>query len=92
MDDKQALRMARLYDLRSAIAALFTLFGIIVTLTGVFAQPADLEKSQNVNLSLWTGLGMLGLAAVFWIWLFAVPPEIPKGHQASDFEDPLTSD
>lgn len=92
MDDKQALRMARVYDLRSAIAALFTIFGVIVAVTGLFSDPVDLAKAQNVNLSLWTGLGMLLLAAVFWIWLFAVPPDIPAGHEASDFEDPLTSD
>lgn len=30
-------------------------------------------------MSLWTGLGMLVLAACFWIWLFRVPPEVPQG-------------
>lgn len=91
-NDKEALRRARLYDLRSAIAALFTVFGVLVAITGLFASEEDLAKAEGVNLSLWTGLGMLALAAVFWIWLFVVPPDIPTGHEASDFETPSTSD
>lgn len=90
--NKQALRTARLYDLRSAIAALFTIFGILVSATGLFASDEDLTKSEGVNLSLWTGLGMLALAAVFWLWMFMVPPDIPTGHEASEFEPPSTSD
>lgn len=80
------IRRARLYDLRSAIAALFTAFGVIVTLTGLFSDEADLVKSQGINVSLWTGLGMLLLAGCFWIWLFVVPPDVPTGHSATDFE------
>lgn len=82
------VRRACLYDLRSAIAALFTVFGVIVTVTGVFADDADLAKSEGLNVSLWTGLGMLVLAGCFWIWLFRVPPEVPTGHSAADFEPP----
>lgn len=50
------IRRARLYDVRFAIAALFTAFDGIVTLTGVFSDEADLAKSQGINVSLWTGL------------------------------------
>jgi drug/metabolite transporter (DMT)-like permease len=74
-------RGARFFDLRFAIASLFTMFGVIVTLTGVFASAEDLAKSDGVNLSLWTGIGMLVLACCFWVWLFAVPPEVPAGHE-----------
>lgn len=92
MSDPKALRRARIYDLRSAIAALFTVFGLIVTVTGLFADPVDLAKAQGINASLWTGVGMLMLAAVFWAWLFLVPPDVPTGHDASDFDPPSTSD
>jgi hypothetical protein len=88
MTPRHELRRARLYDLRSAIAALFTAFGVIVSLTGVFADDADLVKSEGINVSLWTGVGMLVLAGCFWIWLFVVPPDVPTGHSAADFEAP----
>lgn len=83
-------RAARFFDLRFAIASLFTLFGVIVTATGVFASAEDLAKSDGVNLSLWTGLGMLVLAGCFWIWLFAVPADIPSGHEdgSDTFDQP----
>ena len=58
------IRRARLYDLRSAIAALFTAFGVIVTLTGLFSDEADLAKSQGINVSLWTGLDWTGAGRV----------------------------
>ncbi len=76
----QPPRGARFFDLRFAIASLFALFGVIVTITGIFASPEDLAKSDGVNLSLWTGIGMLVLSGFFWIWLFTVPPEVPTGH------------
>ena len=57
------IRRARLYDVRFAIAALFTAFDGIVTLTGVFSDEADLAKSQGINVSLWTGLDWTGHAA-----------------------------
>lgn len=74
----------RIFDLRAAIAALFTLFGLIVTVTGLTADDADLAKTQGINLSLWTGIAMLALSAVFWIWLFRAPVEVPQGHEAQD--------
>lgn len=77
----QTPRGARFFDLRFAIASLFSLFGVIVTVTGFFASDEDLAKSNGINLSLWTGIGMLVLAAVFWVWLFVAPAEVPTGHE-----------
>lgn len=79
---------ARFFDLRFAIATLFTLFGVIVTATGFFASDEELAKSQGVNLSLWTGLGMLVLAVVFWVWLLVAPVDVPTGHETGP-EPPL---
>jgi hypothetical protein len=77
-------RPSRFFDLRFAIASLFTLFGIIVTATGLAASEEDLVKAEGVNLSLWTGIGMLVLAGVFWIWLLVAPLEVPTGHEELD--------
>lgn len=74
----------RIFDLRAAIAALFTLFGVIVTITGLTVDETDLAKTQGINLSLWTGLAMLVLSGVFWIWLFRAPVEVPTGHETQN--------
>lgn len=81
--DRQTRLMirARLLDLRSYIAALFAIFGVIVTLSGIFATPAEIAKAQGINISLWTGLAMLLLSAGFTVWLFRAPPEVPQPHE-----------
>jgi cell division protein FtsW (lipid II flippase) len=81
-------RHSRFFDLRFAIASLFSLFGVIVTITGLVASDEDLAKSEGVNLSLWTGIGMLVLAGAFWIWLLLAPLEVPTGHEEGDQTSP----
>jgi len=72
--DRRALRQARLLDLRSYLAGLFLIFGVVVTLAGLTATPAQLVKSSGMNLSLWTGLALILLGLVFLVWLVRVPP------------------
>ncbi|MBA2806772.1 hypothetical protein E0500_004715 [Streptomyces sp. KM273126] len=60
---------ARLFDVRRIIGGLFSLYGVIVTLAGLTASEADLDKAEGVNINLWTGLGMLALGLFFLGWL-----------------------
>jgi hypothetical protein len=72
----------KLFDIRLIIGALFTVYGLIVTVAGITASDADLAKAQGVNINLWTGLGMLALGAFFLLWLIlrpVVPP--PPGER-----------
>ena len=64
-------------DLRSWAAAMFGVFGLMLTVYGAcFVTEADLAKAAGINLDLWTGLGMLAVAAGFLAWLMARPPEV----------------
>lgn len=76
--DRRARRQARLLDLRSYLAGLFLIFGVVVTVAGLTATPAQLVKSSGMNLSLWTGLALLLLGAVFLVWLLRAPPLIDE--------------
>ncbi|MFF9776193.1 hypothetical protein ACF1HJ_21340 [Streptomyces sp. NPDC013978] len=78
---------ARLFDIRRIIGGLFVLYGVIVTLAGLTASDADIDKAEGVNINLWTGLGMLGLGVFFlgWLWLRPVAP--PVDRQRSREED-----
>jgi hypothetical protein len=60
---------ARLYDIRRIIGGLFVLYGVIVTIAGLTASDADIDKAAGVNINLWTGLGMLLLGLFFLAWL-----------------------
>ena len=66
---------AALFDLRTVIAVLFGVYGIVLTALGVFSSdPAELAKAGGIDMNLWTGIGMLVLAAVFVTWVWLRPP------------------
>jgi len=80
--------LAKIFDLRMFIGSLFVVFGIIVTLRGVFASEADIAKAAGINLSLWTGLIMLLTGGVFVAWTLISPPEVYHGHEVAEDELP----
>jgi hypothetical protein len=67
-------RLAKLFDLRSFIAALLLIFGVLVTISGFVAGPATINKSAGINLSLWVGGLMLVIGALFLAWVLLRPP------------------
>src|SRR3954470_14497304 len=70
---------ARLFDVRRVIGGLFVVYGLIVTLLGIFDSSSEIDKAQGVRINLWMGLSMLALGAFFLIWLRLRPTEVPTG-------------
>ena len=71
-------RRAGLFDLRGVLALLFTIYGVVVTLMGIFATTEeDLRKSGGININLWMGLGMLATAGLFALWQALRPLAVP---------------
>jgi xanthine/uracil/vitamin C permease (AzgA family) len=87
-EQRKAERLAKLFDLRSFIGSLFVVFGVIVTITGLTASQAEIDKAAGINLSLWIGLLMLALGIFFVIWMLASPPEVLHGHEVSEEDLP----
>ena len=80
---------ARLFDVRTVIGGLFIIYGLIVTLIGIFDSPSDLDKAEGVRINLWMGLAMLALGLLMLLWLKLNPPSPPR---PSDVEDELPPD
>lgn len=62
---------ASLFDLRWILALLFGIYGIVVTLMGLFAHASTVAASGRpigINVNLWTGIPMLVLAIAFGLW------------------------
>ena len=59
VDEQKVSKAARLFDVRRVIGGLFTVYGVIVTLMGVFDSKSEIDKAQGVRINLWMGLGML---------------------------------
>ena len=87
-DQRKAERLAKLFDLRSFIGSLFLIFGIIVTITGLTATQAEIDKAAGINLSLWMGLIILALGAFFIAWTLVAPPQVVHGHEVTEEDLP----
>ncbi|MFD3558556.1 hypothetical protein ACFWVU_02650 [Streptomyces sp. NPDC058686] len=82
--ERKSATAARLFDIRRIIGGLFAVYGVIVTIAGITASDADLKKAENININLWTGLGMLALGLFFLVWLKLRPtaPPVPEDGEA----------
>lgn len=75
---------SRLFDLRGIIAVLFGIYGAVLTLLGLVAtSQADLDKAGGTNVNLWSGIGMLVLAALFVAWVVLRPLRMPTQAEAA---------
>ncbi|MEJ2855572.1 MULTISPECIES: hypothetical protein [unclassified Saccharothrix] len=72
------VRKAGLFDLRLVIAMLFAVYGVVLVVVGLgFTEDADLSRADGLNINLWSGIGMVALAAVFALWGFLRPVVVP---------------
>jgi hypothetical protein len=74
---------ARLFDVRRVIGGLFVVYGVGVTLIGVFDSQAEINKAQGVRINLWMGLGMLALGLLMLLWLRLNPTKVPDVSRGS---------
>ncbi|MFJ1974944.1 hypothetical protein ACIO93_40660 [Streptomyces sp. NPDC087903] len=91
--ESRSTTAARLFDIRLIIGGLFVIYGVIVTIAGISPSDASLDKSEGVNINLWTGLGMLLLGLFFLAWLKLRPtaapvPEVPAPDAAPPGDKP----
>jgi hypothetical protein len=69
MSDKPTTRRAaNVFDLRRIIGGLFVVYGVVLTVLGLFDSQEEIDKAAGVNINLWAGLGMLifGLLMITW--------------------------
>ena len=75
---------ARLFDVRRVIGGLFLVYGVIVTLLGLFDDETDIAKAEGVRINLWMGISMLVLGGLFLLWLRLNPPPAPTPEPAEE--------
>jgi hypothetical protein len=84
-DDTQTTRRAaNLFDLRRIIGGVFVVYGLLLTILGLFASDADIEKAADVNINLWAGLGMLVFGVLMITWALTRPLSEELGHSEED--------
>ncbi|WP_243059545.1 hypothetical protein [Nocardioides sp. SR21] len=71
---------AGLLDIRNIIGGLLFVYGVILTLMGIFGDK-ELEKTGDVNANLWAGLALLVAGAGFMLWARLRPLQVPEHHE-----------
>lgn len=80
---------AALFDLRSVIALLFLVYGLVLTVLGAVGESqAELDKAGGIDINLWTGIAMLCTAIGFALWVWLRPPVVPARAQVPDADGP----
>ena len=74
------------FDIRNIIGALMGVYGVILSLAGVFGDQ-ELDKTGDVNANLWTGLALIAVAVVFIAWARLRPIVVPAEFDRPD-DDP----
>ena len=74
------------FDIRNFIGALLGLYGVILTLLGIFGDKAY-DKTDNVNANLYAGIVLLVISAFFIVWARLKPILVPEHVEPAD-EDP----
>ncbi len=87
MDARRAARAANLFDVRRLIGGLFVVYGVILVVLGLGESDASIEKSADINVNLWAGLGMLALGVFFLAWAFLRPLSEELGEGGGDDHD-----
>ncbi len=80
-------KAAGAFDIRNFIGALLGLYGLILTVVGIFGDP-ELEKTGGVNANLYAGLGLLVVSVAFLTWARLKPILVPAEVDEPD-DDPV---
>ena len=71
--EDRAERAANLFDLRRIIGGVFVVWGVLLTILGLFDTDAEIEKAAGVHINLYAGIGMLVFGLLFLVWAFTRP-------------------
>ncbi len=64
-------------DIRNIIGGLLAVYGVILTVTGLVADP-ETDKTGGVNANLWAGLVLVGVGLGFLLWVRLRPVVVPE--------------
>jgi hypothetical protein len=79
-DELRAARIANRFDIRRIIGALFILYGVILTVTGIVGSHAVKNKAAGINIDLYVGIAMIVVGGLMIAWALWRPtvPEPPE--------------
>jgi uncharacterized membrane protein YidH (DUF202 family) len=81
----RGVRRAGAFDIRTFIGSLIGIYGVVLVIVGlVGTSDKQLAKSDNLNINLLAGIGMLVVAVFFLVWARLRPVVIPPHPEEAD--------
>ncbi len=65
------------FDIRNVIGVLMGVYGVILLLMGLFADP-ETDKTGGINANLWMGIALTVVGVVFVAWSRLRPVKVPE--------------
>ena len=78
-------KTAGAFDIRVIIGSLLGIYGLILTVMGIFGDP-ETDKTGGPNANLWAGLTLLLVAVLFLVW-WRVRPIVVADAADDDHDD-----
>ena len=75
------------FDVRVIIGSLLGIYGVILTLMGLFGD-VETEKTGGPNANLWAGLALLATSAIFLVWWKLRPIVVPEPEDHDEIGAP----
>jgi hypothetical protein len=81
---EQQKKKAGAFDIRVVIALLVGIYGVVLTILGIIADPKEVDKAAGIDINLWGGIAMLVFAALFVLWARLRPIVVPVEKAAEE--------
>jgi hypothetical protein len=86
-EESESGAVRNLFDLRMIIGGLFVVYGVYLTIRGLFDSNAAVAQAAGLRINLWTGLFALGMGLCFIAWALLRPLRIEELAEAGVAED-----
>ena len=74
-------RISSLFDLRYVIGGLLGVYGVVLVIRGLLDGPEQIARAADTAINLWTGIGLVVVAAVFLVWARVRPLGLGEGEE-----------
>lgn len=87
-NDPKDATASKLFDLRTLIGGLFVVYGVLLTIVGIFDNDEEIAKADGIRINLWLGLAMFVLGTLFLLWVRLRPLQVER-HPLDEDSPPV---
>ena len=78
------MKKVSLFDVRTIIGALMTLYGVILLIASFATSDADKARADGINANLWVGIALLVFGILMIVWAVTRPLVVDEEQLEAD--------